>query len=85
MARAHRVAVYASAFLLIYLLVFLAVLPVPFLEPDIVAQLLPVVRNASCSGTEYNSPPSRHLDPLVAARLVWRLLSRVSRLGTVHV
>ena len=48
MARAHRVAVYASAFLLIYLLVFLAVLPVPFLEPDIVAQLLPVVRNASC-------------------------------------
>ena len=44
MARAHRVALYSSAFILIYFLVFFAVLPVPLLEPDIVAQLLPVVR-----------------------------------------
>ncbi|KAG8220158.1 dolichol-phosphate mannosyltransferase subunit 3 [Butyriboletus roseoflavus] len=43
MARAHRVAVYASAFLLVYFLAFFAVLPVPFLDPDIVAQLLPVI------------------------------------------
>jgi dolichyl-phosphate mannosyltransferase polypeptide 3 len=43
MARAHRVALYASAFILIYILAFFAVLPVPLLGPDIVAQLLPVI------------------------------------------
>ncbi|KAG8215507.1 hypothetical protein J3R82DRAFT_9152 [Butyriboletus roseoflavus] len=45
MARAQRVAIYASAFFLVYLLAFFAVLPVPLLEPDIVPQLLrkPVV------------------------------------------
>ncbi|KAH0826122.1 dolichol-phosphate mannosyltransferase subunit 3-domain-containing protein [Lanmaoa asiatica] len=43
MTRAHRVAIYTSAFLLIYLLAFFAILPIPFLEPDTIAQLLPVI------------------------------------------
>ena len=44
MARAHRVAIYASTFALVYLFALFAVLPVPFVEPDVVAQVLPVVR-----------------------------------------
>ncbi|KAF8549549.1 dolichol-phosphate mannosyltransferase subunit 3 [Imleria badia] len=43
MARAHRVATYACVFILIHLLILFAVLPIPFLEPDIVDQLLPVI------------------------------------------
>ncbi|KAG8218053.1 dolichol-phosphate mannosyltransferase subunit 3-domain-containing protein, partial [Butyriboletus roseoflavus] len=41
-ARAQRVAVYASAFLLVYLFAFFSIFPVSLLEPDIVAQLLPI-------------------------------------------
>lgn len=44
MARAHRVAIYATVFLIAYFLAFFAVVPIPFVEPDIAAQLLPVVR-----------------------------------------
>ncbi|KAF8416613.1 dolichol-phosphate mannosyltransferase subunit 3 [Boletus edulis BED1] len=43
MARAHRLAIYASFSILIYLLVLLSILPIPFFEPDLVAQLLPVI------------------------------------------
>ncbi|KAI9458241.1 dolichol-phosphate mannosyltransferase subunit 3 [Boletus coccyginus] len=42
MARAHRAAIYASTSILVYLLVFFAVLPIP-LKPDVLAQLLPVL------------------------------------------
>lgn len=44
MARAHRAAIYASTFLLIYLVISFAVLPIPLLDLDIVTQLSPVVR-----------------------------------------
>ncbi|KAI9572463.1 dolichol-phosphate mannosyltransferase subunit 3 [Boletus coccyginus] len=43
MARVHRVAIYVSAFILVYLLAFFAVLPIPALGQDVVAQLLPVI------------------------------------------
>ncbi|KAN0080405.1 Dolichol-phosphate mannosyltransferase subunit 3 [Tylopilus felleus] len=43
MARAHRIAIVASAFIVVYLLALFAVLPLPFLDPDVVAQLLHVI------------------------------------------
>ncbi|KAF8554062.1 dolichol-phosphate mannosyltransferase subunit 3 [Imleria badia] len=43
MARAHRVAIYSSTFVLVYFLALFAVLPIPFLDSDVVAQLLPVI------------------------------------------
>ena len=87
MARAHRVALYASAFILIYFLAFFAILPIPLLEPDIVAQLLPVVRASGNSNAVHERELTSELilDPLVAARGFRRLLSRISRLGPVHV
>ncbi|KII93079.1 hypothetical protein PLICRDRAFT_170870 [Plicaturopsis crispa FD-325 SS-3] len=43
MARAQRLAGYASVFLAFYLLAFFAVLPVPFVTPTVVEKILPVV------------------------------------------
>jgi hypothetical protein len=83
MARAHRVALYASAFILIYILAFFAVLPVPLLGPDIVAQLLPVVR-ASGRSTKWKLTSELTLDSLVATRVFRRLLPRISWLGSVY-
>jgi len=43
MARAQRFAIYASIFTAIYLLVFLQLVPVPLVEEETVAQLIPVI------------------------------------------
>ncbi|KAG9311018.1 dolichol-phosphate mannosyltransferase subunit 3 [Chiua virens] len=43
MARAHRVAIYGSIFLVFYLLTLFAVVPIPILDPAVVSQLLPVI------------------------------------------
>jgi dolichol-phosphate mannosyltransferase subunit 3 len=43
MARAQRFAIYASIFTAIYVLVFLQLVPVPLVEEETVAQLIPVV------------------------------------------
>ncbi|KIJ64251.1 hypothetical protein HYDPIDRAFT_90699 [Hydnomerulius pinastri MD-312] len=43
MARAHRVAVYSSAFLTLYLLAIFSFVPVPLVEADISAQILPLI------------------------------------------
>lgn len=83
MARAHRIAIVASAFIVVYLLALFAVLPLPFLDPDVVAQLLHVVRTSLPSWLM--KPIAEILDPLVVARVFRRLLPRVSRLGSVYV
>lgn len=49
MAHAHRVAISAYVFILIYLLTLLGVLPIPLPESEAVVQLLPVVRTSSRS------------------------------------
>ncbi|KAF9219841.1 dolichol-phosphate mannosyltransferase subunit 3 [Gyrodon lividus] len=43
MARAHRLAVYASASLTLYLLALFSVMPIPFIEPEVSAQILPLI------------------------------------------
>ena len=92
MARAHRVAIYASTFLIVYLVVFFSVLPVPFLEPEVAAQLLPVVRTLFSMAPKFRgllctlalTPRFVMLDSMVAPRVFWRLFPRFSRLGPVH-
>lgn len=44
MARAHRVILYASVAIGLYLLVLFQLIQVPLVDPKIVEQLLPVVR-----------------------------------------
>jgi hypothetical protein len=75
-----------SAFIVLYLLAVFVVLSVPLLQPDIVAQQLPVVR-ASDWLFKHGLLTSGFilLDPLMAARVFRRLLPRISRLGHVHV
>ncbi|OJA18200.1 hypothetical protein AZE42_08884 [Rhizopogon vesiculosus] len=43
MARLHRVSLYSSIFVSLYLLVMFQVLPVPLIDADIVQDILPVL------------------------------------------
>ncbi|KIJ12395.1 hypothetical protein PAXINDRAFT_82891 [Paxillus involutus ATCC 200175] len=43
MARAHRVAAYTSVFLALYLLALFSVIPIPLIDADVSAQILPLI------------------------------------------
>ncbi|KAG2143388.1 dolichol-phosphate mannosyltransferase subunit 3 [Suillus bovinus] len=43
MARLHRVSMYFSILILIYLLVLLEVLPIPFIDASVAQEILPVI------------------------------------------
>lgn len=49
MARAHRLATFVAGITALYALVFFAVLPVPFVDEAVVAEILPAVRSALIS------------------------------------
>jgi len=43
MARVHRVAAYTSVFLALYLLAIFSVIPIPLIDADVSAQILPLI------------------------------------------
>jgi len=49
MARAHRLATILAVFASLYTLLFFAILPVPFVDEDVVVKILPTVRRFSKS------------------------------------
>jgi dolichyl-phosphate mannosyltransferase polypeptide 3 len=68
MARAQRFATYAAILTTIYILVFLQLVPVPLVEEETVAQLIPVVS----SSEEYGS--NCLLSCFVRLQIPWWLL-----------
>jgi dolichyl-phosphate mannosyltransferase polypeptide 3 len=44
MARLHRVSIYSSILISIYLLVLFEVLPIPLIDANVAQEILPVVR-----------------------------------------
>lgn len=43
MARAHRLAAYASGFVILYFLALFAIVPIPLIDANIAEQILPIV------------------------------------------
>ena len=43
MARAHRLAAYASGFIILYFLALFSIVPIPLIDANIAEQILPTV------------------------------------------
>ena len=83
MTRAKRFALYGSILSTLYVLVFLNIVPVPLVEEETAAQLIPVVRT-----NKTNSLTNRSqfiLDSVVDARFIWFILALVAGMGPLHI
>jgi uncharacterized membrane protein len=83
MARAHRIALIAGILATIYFLVSFQVFIIPFVDQNIVQQLLPVVRLSQSH--VYHSLNATLPDPVVVAGRVWILVACNARVGSGHI
>jgi hypothetical protein len=83
MARLHRLSLYSSIFVFLYLLALYQVLPVPLIDVGIVQEVLPVVR--VFQNERPNSRICINLDSMVALGVIRVLFPLDSWLGDVYV
>jgi hypothetical protein len=83
MARLHRLSLYSSIFVLLYLLALYQVLPIPLIDVGIVQEILPVVR--VFQNERLNSRICVNLDSMVALGVIRVLFPLDPRLGGIYV
>jgi len=83
MTRAHRLAAYASGFVILYFLALFAIVPIPLIDANIAEQILPIV--CILLSPSVGQLYSLMLDPVVASRFFRLLLTLEPRLGPFHI